>query len=572
MALLLRCPRIMLRLLLSAFVLLAASLANAQTADDGVRALIRGDYDTAVRILRPLADRADPDPMASFFMGIAYHSGLGVPGLPFRSCRYYLNGAAASNPFMTVSARLGQALRLQLGRVGPEVCSSGFPFPDPPANPAAMPRAAVTPATVRAIDAILAGNDVQAYSLLRPVEQEMQPSDHTAEFFLATLYQSGRGVPLDDLHACGLYARAADPRFAHPFQTEARILLGEFFSSHDRDANDQCQWLSDVGFDHGFQPVTFTLAPRHSIALDVRRAVISYEGRDKRVPFGFRQRGMRFLPVRLVEVDSRRPAPEHRQFIEIAYWLPRTPGTWTLTAALYEVVRDDLVSITGRDLVTVQSPSPPISADFDLQRLVSIRVNADGDAEWAVQGDHPQVEPIRSRAERDDAQQQARTRSAADRSVDAGKVPDVGRTPTFSYADAGGCGNSRPFVFAWSADRTETLTISADKAALQLSTRARSFDLARTRADLVVIAHLFERPVRTWPYCTDGGATLNETEWRAVAGTVTVQMSPPGIQARDPQLYQLSITIAGAEFVNGSGARVRQSAPIRLEATAGGGP
>src|SRR5690349_12236254 len=79
MASLLRRPRIMLRLSLAAFVLLAASPANAQTAGDGVRALIRGDYDTAVRILRPLADRADPDPTAAFFMGIAYHSGLGVP-------------------------------------------------------------------------------------------------------------------------------------------------------------------------------------------------------------------------------------------------------------------------------------------------------------------------------------------------------------------------------------------------------------------------------------------------------------------------------------------------------------
>jgi TPR repeat protein len=211
--------------LLSAFVVLAASLADAQTADDGVRALIRGDYDTAVMILRPLADRPDPDPTASFFMGIAYHSGLGVPDLHFRSCRYYLNGAAAPNPFMTVSARLGQALRQQLGRVGPDVCTAGFPFPDPPANPAAMPRASVTAATVRAVDAILAGDDVAAYSLLRPVEQEMQASDHVAEFFLATLYQSGRGVALDDLHACGLYARAADPRVPNPGQDAARRVL-----------------------------------------------------------------------------------------------------------------------------------------------------------------------------------------------------------------------------------------------------------------------------------------------------------------------------------------------------------
>src|SRR3954470_20099904 len=121
----------MSRLLPFALFLLAASVADGQTADDWFRALIRGDYDRAVGILRPLADRADPDPMASFFMGVAYHSGLGVPGLHFRSCRYYLNGAKAPNPFMTVSARLAQALRPQLGPVGPDVCANGFPFPDP---------------------------------------------------------------------------------------------------------------------------------------------------------------------------------------------------------------------------------------------------------------------------------------------------------------------------------------------------------------------------------------------------------------------------------------------------------
>src|SRR4029453_5508576 len=61
--------------------------AFAQTStEDGVRALVRGDYATAARILSPLAETsADADPTAQFFMGLLYAAGKGVRMDPMRA-------------------------------------------------------------------------------------------------------------------------------------------------------------------------------------------------------------------------------------------------------------------------------------------------------------------------------------------------------------------------------------------------------------------------------------------------------------------------------------------------------
>jgi hypothetical protein len=55
----------------SLFLLFATPAAAQSTAEDGMRAMLRGGYPAALRILRPLADdTAHPDPAAQFFPGI----------------------------------------------------------------------------------------------------------------------------------------------------------------------------------------------------------------------------------------------------------------------------------------------------------------------------------------------------------------------------------------------------------------------------------------------------------------------------------------------------------------------
>jgi hypothetical protein len=81
---------------------------------------------------------------------------------------------------------------------------------------------------------------------------------------------------------------------------------------------------------------------------------------------------------------------------------------------------------------------------------------------------------------------------------------------------------------------------------------------------------MYDRPLRQSPFCTDVGmGPVDEQTWRAVRGTITIELSPPGVTARNPALYRATIRIEGAEFVGAGGKRVRQSNPIVISALVG---
>ena len=99
----------------------------------------------------------------------------------------------------------------------------------------------------------------------------------------------------------------------------------------------------------------------------------------------------------------------------------------------------------------------------------------------------------------------------------------------------------------------------------------RGFDLATGTAGLEVVAHLYEKPMRRWPFCTDvfDEARSSSETWRAIGGTATIELSPPGLRADSPSLRRAIIRIVGAELVGPTGARVRQRQPIVLTAIVG---
>ena len=104
-----RCGR-----LICAFVLLATPAAAQSTTEDGVRAMLRGDYPTALRILRPLADATThPDPAAQFFLAVL--TDTGHTGDNQRACGLFLRAAGHPNPFAAQSAALAAVVRDQLG-------------------------------------------------------------------------------------------------------------------------------------------------------------------------------------------------------------------------------------------------------------------------------------------------------------------------------------------------------------------------------------------------------------------------------------------------------------------------
>ena len=109
-------------------------------------------------------------------------------------------------------------------------------------------------------------------------------SDAAAQFLLATLYDSGHGVPMDPLRACALYDRASVPETS-PFATEAQRLLRGLALTHDNDWFEECQTLANVGFDHRFEPATFDLGPDSWVSWSLTGATVSDHGSNKHVPW-----------------------------------------------------------------------------------------------------------------------------------------------------------------------------------------------------------------------------------------------------------------------------------------------
>ena len=124
-------------------------------------------------------------------------------------------------------------------------------------------------------------------------------------------------------------------------------------------------------------------------------------------------------------------------------------------------------------------------------------------------------------------------------------------------------------MYGWSDDRTEAISVSADSRLLQLSTTARTFEMAVAQTGLEVVLHVYPQPRRSWPFCTDVPIRGEQETWRAIGGTVTIELTARGVSPRQPNLYRATIRIVGAEFVNSSGVRVKQVRPITLRAMVG---
>lgn len=244
--------------------------------------------------------------------------------------------------------------------------------------------------TADGVAALARGNIPQAIEILRPIAEGWRQPDPAAQFFMAMLYETGRGVPLDLLRACALYQRAAMAG-DNPFSAEAEKLLRALVVPHIPHDNEwvaDCQVLANVGFDHRFEPVTFTIAAGHAIAWDLRGATITYQGKPTRSPVLLASRGSVFFPIRQTDLPASAPGSGARHFNEIFVWRPSGDGrSWSLEWHLFEVVRDQLIPVdTSADpsIVRIDADSPPTERTFDVRAYVDVRTNSNGEAEWAV--------------------------------------------------------------------------------------------------------------------------------------------------------------------------------------------
>lgn len=564
-------------------VLAQSSVAGqATTTQDGVQAFLRGDYESATRILTPFAEDArNPDPIAQFFLASLYDSGHGAARNPFRACGLYMNAASLPHPLTQQARDIAEVIREPFASVPARdaACTPTATVSAPnrppaattidPGNPVRSVGSYTQTRTAEGVNALLSGDYGGAARILKPLAETPWQPDHTAEFFLAVLYEGGLGVAPDPVRGCGLFLRAAIDR--GPLGVAAMALAKARQRTLGREAFATCNRRVSSGFDDRFEPVTFALDQEHWVAWDLNGATISYRGIERRVGLAVVDRHGRFVSIRHAALAGANSSSTPRHFIDVFCWMPAQPRTWVLSWRLFEVVRDELISVAVHELMTTAGEEPAAASAIDLSALVNLQINTDGNPEYAIlAGAARRRSVIESDAERQEwkrfASKESRAREAA---PDGGRprILDVYRRPALAYPAADGCG--QVFVYGWTPDRTEVLAVRADKAVLQLAAGG-TFDLATQAAGLDVSLHVYDRAMPSFPFCTDVGmGGLVEEVWRPIRGTVTIQLAPTPFPIRAPHLYPATIRITGAQFVSPSGVRIDQTAPITLAAIVG---
>jgi hypothetical protein len=431
-------------------------------------------------------------------------------------------------------------------------------------------------ATSAGVAAFVRGDYATAAQVLQAITDRWPgPVDDEAAFFMATMYANGLGVAPDPVRACALFFRgqimpaAGNP----PFFRLNQALFGELQTRLGSTGQGDCLLLATLGLHHGFEPVTITLGPGHWIRMTLSGekqnvvADIVYGGNQSQVEVGLSlSPGTRFLPVEHTKLQ----AGGTRHFLQFFQWIPEG-SAWSLLWRLDEVVGDRLENVAGEMLYTADGTQPPRAPDFDVQRFVSLGVNQYGHVEWTVrpQGREARTDAIETDAERQELRAMEAARRKADAAFDRTYRRGAGIPPNFAYTLAEGCADI--FANALTSDRTEAITVRVDRRRLGLDDRPWTFDLVAQVPGVEVTVHLFEVPRTRDSFCTDARVIDDSREevWRAVGGSMTVQVGPMGAYARAPEQRRATIEIVGAEFLGPAGQRVRAPRSITITTTVG---
>jgi hypothetical protein len=251
------------------------------------------------------------------------------------------------------------------------------------------PSGAAAQTTTRdGVQALLRGDYQTAARILRPLAEDSAQPDPTAQFFLATMYDSGHGMAPSSFRACGMYLAAATPQ--NPFMRQSLGLARAF---REQSSPAIAQLCTPIGTDdYGHLPsASFDLAADHKIILDASGATVTYRGTQARTHWEMKGSGHVFLLARHIQLVVSRPLPTTRHFIQLFIWRRESsdPPVWSLGWILNEVIGSDVLPVTGDpSLLTLAVPDPPSS--FETESVAGVRLNPSGEAEWFIStGSHP---------------------------------------------------------------------------------------------------------------------------------------------------------------------------------------
>lgn len=134
--------------------------------------------------------------------------------------------------------------------------------------------------------------------------------------------------------------------------------------------------------------------------------------------------------------------------------------------------------------------------------------------------------------------------------------------PALRFGQASGCAGL--FLYTWNEDRTEVLTIRADRATVPLPNGVTTLDLAKAKAGVVVRVEKTSSSRDSLPFCSDESPAVGETPvvWTATAGKIkfTLQRRP------NAPFTPVSVLAENLVLRGPSGAEVKQRREIRFSA------